>query len=202
MGYNYLLKYNYSECMAIKSTAKKKLINHDNKVGRPTPYDEKKHIPLLYEVFNNMEGVFAFCDESSIHRRTFYNWLKTYPEFKENYETALCKGARKWLKLPLENPNISHPYWMTIMKKRFGYFRPKVDIEPNATPNEKIETIWEGVREGELSTQEATQLVSIAVAQSNIENGKTDDNPFRAQSTEELEKRAEALTKLIEVNKL
>jgi hypothetical protein len=188
--------------MNIKMTTKKittKLYDH---AGRPTPYDEKKHIPLLYEVFENMEGVCAFCDESLIHRRTFYNWLKAYPKFKESYEIALCRGARKWERLPLENPNISHPYWMTIMKTRFGYFKPKVDIKPNATPNEKLEAVWEGIREGELSAQEATQLASVAVVQSNIENNKVDDdNPFTAQTSEEIREKAEALEQLLKINK-
>lgn len=188
--------------MAVKANTKKKPIRLYDHAGRPTPYDEKKHIPLLNKIFEDMEGVAAFCDESSIHRRTFYNWLKDYPEFKEAYEIALCKGSRRWEKLPLENPNISHPYWMTILKGRFGYYKPKIDIKPNATPNEKLEAVWEGVREGELSAQEATQLASVAVVQSNIENNKVDDsNPFKVQSPAEIREKAEALERLIKANK-
>jgi len=180
---------------------KEEFIEHFKKDGRPTLYREEKHIELLYKIHDNEEGIFAFCDEALITRQTFYNWLKEHPKFKEAYEIALCRSARKWEQLPRHNLNIPHPYWMTIMKKRFGYYNPKVDIQHNITANEKIDAIWEGIKEGELSPKEATQLVSIAVAQSNIESNKIDENPFKVQSTEELKERAAALTELIEVNK-
>lgn len=185
--------------MAIKKNVKKP----SNPSGRPSLYDEKKHIPLLYEVYNNMEGVFAFCDEALITRQTFCNWLKAHPEFKENHKKALCKGARKWERLPLENPNISHPYWMTIMKNRFGYYKTKIDVEPNATPNEKITAVWESVQEGELSAQEATQLASLVETQAKVESNNIDGtNPFKVQSIEDIEKRKEAIMQLIEADKI
>ncbi len=180
-------------------TNKKDFIEHF-KLGRSTLYDEKKHIELLHDIFANGESIYAFCDEALIARRTFYYWLATHEKFKEAYDVALCAGARQFEKYPQLNPeNFNFPYWSTVMKNRYQYYKTRIETKPNDTPRNRIEAVWEGVSSGQLSTQEASQLASLAVTQANIENGTTEDkgDNVRHLTTNELKERLNTIDDLI-----
>jgi hypothetical protein len=184
-------------------TSKETFVKHFEK-WRPTLYNEAKHIALLYEVFAEEESVYAFCDEALITRKTFYNWLTAHEKFKEAYDIALCIGARKFEKYPKTAVNFNYPYWSAVMKNRYQYFKTRIETKHKETPANRLEAVWHGISNGELSIQEATQLASLAVTQANIENGTTDNsNSIRQMSTEQLkEKLDQQKERLAVVNSL
>jgi len=167
--------------------------------GRPTKYDQKKHIGLLFNVFKEGEGVAAFLDEAAVSKQTFYDWLKAHPEFKEAYEGAINCSQRKWETHPKDNPDFNFPYWSMIMRTRFGYGKPKVRIVKDATPIARMSAIWEGLEEGELSAQEATQLSSVARTQAEIlGNQSLELEPLKQYTQEEKEAQIKEMQKIID----
>lgn len=183
-------------------TNEKEFIEHFKR-GRPTPYDEEKHIALLYKLFANEESLYAFCAEALITRKTFYNWLRDHENFKEAYDIALCIGARKFEKYPKINAdNFNFGYWSTVMKNRYQYFKTRIETKHKETPANRLEAVWQGISSGELSTQEASQLAALAVTQANIENGTTDNgNNFRQMSPDQLKEKFGVVDSIISNNK-
>lgn len=168
--------------------------------GQPTKYDKEKHIRLLFSVFNKGEGVMAFCAETLISKKAFYDWLKVHEEFKEAYEGALCIAGRWWEAYPLTDPDFNFGYWSAIMRNRFGYGKAKISSTEDITPIGRINAIWKGLEEGELTSQEATQMTSIAIAQANIQNNQLpgDTNGFKRATREELIEAAQAIQTIID----
>jgi hypothetical protein len=170
--------------------------------GQPTKYDKKKHIGLLFNVFSEGEGVAAFLDEASISKQTFYDWLKAHPEFAKAYEGAINCSQRKWETYPKNNPDFNFPYWSMIMRTRFGYGKPKVRIVKDATPIARMNAIWEGLEEGELTAQEATQLSSVTTAHANILASQSPESEeFKRDTREELMEKIYAMQKVIDYSK-
>jgi len=169
------------------------------RAGKPTKYEEEKHIGLLFDVFSKGEGVAAFLDEAAISKQTFYDWLKAHKEFAAAYEGALNRSQRKWEAYPKDNPDFNFPYWSTIMRNRFGYGKPKVRIVKDATPIARMNAIWEGLEEGELSAQEATQLSSVARTQAEIlGNQSLELEPLKQYTQEEKEAQIKEMQKIID----
>lgn len=168
---------------------------------KPTKYDVDKHLKIIMDVFHKGEGVMAFCAEAGICKDTFYDWLKVHKEFKKAYKIALNIAGRQWEAYPLNNtsPNFNFPYWSTIMRNRFGYGKTKVQIVKDATPIARMNAIWEGLEEGELSAQEATQLSSVANTHASIlVNQKQGTEPFELETKEEIMAKVYAIQKVID----
>lgn len=178
-------------------TNKKEFVKHFEK-WRPTLYSEDKHIPLLYEIFAKGESIYAFCAVALVTRRTFYNWLRDHEKFKEAYDIALCIGAREFEKYPQTAVDFNFGYWSTVMKNRYQYYKTRIETKHKETPANRLEAVWQGISNGELSVQEASQLASLAVTQANIENGTTDTgNNVRQMTNNELKERLELVNSLI-----
>jgi len=169
---------------------------------QPTKYDRERHINLMFKIFSKGESVAAFCAEALIGKTTFYNWLAIHQEFKDAYNIMINTAQKIWEDYPKNNPDFNFPYWSTIMRNRFGYGKPRVQIAKDATPIERIGAIWDGVREGELSTQEATQLGSLVTIQENIlKNQIQETEEFKRDTQEELMEKIDALQKVIDYSK-
>lgn len=154
--------------------------------GKPTKYDKEKHIGLLFDIFDQREGIMAFCADALISQKTFFNWLKKYKEFKEAYDIAINIAGRQWEKLPRENPDLNFPYWSTIMRNRFGFGKSRIYLDKEATPLEMFETIKQGLSDQEISTQEGVQLATIAKTEADIKTGLTEDKAeYEKQNREE-----------------
>jgi len=163
--------------------------------GNPTKYDKAKHIELLVDLFSNGESIAAFCDEAMINRKTFYNWLGAHKEFKYAYEIVINTAERKWENYPKENPDFNYQYWYWVMKNRFGYCKPRIQVSEDITPLGRIAAIWKAIEEGELTTDEINELASLAQTQANIEaRTPIASQLFVALTTEELVKKS-ALSK-------
>lgn len=170
--------------------------------GKPTKYDKEKHIGLLFNVFNKGKGLAAFFNAASIGNKTFYDWLEAHEEFKEAYEAAVSLAKEIWEDYPKDNPDFNIPYWSIIMRNRFGYGKPKVRIVKDATPIARMNAIWEGLEEGELSAQEATQLSSVTTAHANILASQSPESEeFKRDTREELMEKIYAMQKVIDYSK-
>jgi hypothetical protein len=170
-----------------------------SKGGQPTKYKGENHIRLLFDVFSEGEEVMAFCAKALISKNTFYDWLKAHEEFKRAYDIAVCLAGAWWESYPKNNPDFSFPYWSTIMRNRFGYGKPKVRIVKDAAPSARINAIWEGLEEGELSAQEASQLGSLVTIQENIlKNQSQETEEFKRDTREELMEKIYAMQKIID----
>ena len=166
--------------------------------GKPTKYDKEKHIGLLFNVFNQGKGLAAFFNAASIGKKTFYDWLEAHKEFKEAYEAAVSLAQEIWEDYPKNDPAFNIPYWSIIMRNRFGYGKSKVRTPKDATPLARMDAIWNGLEEGELSAQEATQLSSVANTHANIlVNQKQGTEPFELETKEEIMAKVYAIQKVI-----
>ena len=180
------------------------MITKDNFLKRcketnQTKYEGERHLCLLFDIFSKGEGVMAFCAEALIGRQTFYDLLKVHQEFKKAYDLAINISGAWWEDYPKTNPDFNFPYWSTIMRNRFGYGKPKVRIVKDATPLARMNAIWDGLEEGELSAQEATQLGSLVTVQNNILNGQPPESEqFKRDTREELMDKISAIQKVID----
>ena len=167
--------------------------------GRPVTYDKEKHTSLLYELFAKGKPISAFCAEANIAKSTFFEWKNIHPEFKEAYDRAINFAETYWHEMPANDPNFNFPYWVINMRNRFGFGKPKVRIVKDATPIARMNAIWEGLEEGELSAQEATQLSSVARTQAEIlGNQSLELEPLKQYTQEEKMAQIEAMQKIID----
>ncbi|MGL5713045.1 MAG: hypothetical protein ACRCX2_08505 [Paraclostridium sp.] len=149
--------------------------------GRPSKYVQEQHIGLLFDVFDQGEGIMAFCAEALISQKTFFNWLKKYKEFKEAYDIVINIAGRQWEKLPRENPDFNFPYWSTIMRNRFGFGKSRIHLDKKAEPLEMFETIKQGLSDQEISVQDAVQLTTIAKNEADVKKGVIEDKAVSEQ---------------------
>lgn len=175
MAYNELL-----ESKIPIENMKEKLIKQVTS-GRPTKYVQEQHIGLLFDIFNQSEGVMAFCAEAMISQATFFNWLKKYKEFKEAYDIVINIAGRQWEKLPQENPDFNFPYWSTIMRNRFGFGKSRIHLDKEATPLEMFKVIKQGLADQEISVQDAVQLTTIAKNEADVKKGVIEDKAVSEQ---------------------
>lgn len=63
------------------------------------------------------------CKEFRISRETFYEWIRTKPEFKSAYEEGLPLAEAKYLEFALERmksgDDKGYKYWISIMNNKF-----------------------------------------------------------------------------------
>ena len=175
MAYNELL-----ESKIPIENMKEKLIKQVTS-GRPTKYVQEQHIGLLFDIFNQSEGVMAFCAEAMISQATFFNWLKKYKEFKEAYDIVINIAGRQWEKLPRENPDFNFPYWSTIMRNRFGFGKSRIHLDKEAIPLEMFKVIKQGLTDQEISIQDAVQLTTIAKNEADVKKGVIEDKAVSEQ---------------------
>lgn len=175
MAYNELL-----ESKIPIENMKEKLIKQVTS-GRPTKYVQEQHIGLLFDIFNQSEGVMAFCAEAMISQATFFNWLKKYKEFKEAYDIVINIAGRQWEKLPRENPDFNFPYWSTIMRNRFGFGKSRIHLDKEATPLEMFKMIKQGLSDQEISIQDGVQLTTIAKTEADVKKGVIEDKAVSEQ---------------------
>jgi len=156
--------------------------------GRPSKYIQEQHIGLLFDIFNQSEGIMAFCAEAMISQATFFNWLKKHKEFKEAYDIVINIAGRQWEKLPRENLDFNFPYWSTIMRNRFGFGKSRIYLDKEATPLEIFKVIKQGLSDQEISLQDGVQLTTIAKNEADVKKGVIVDKAEHEQrSMEELE---------------
>lgn len=129
--------------------------------GQPTQYDEDKHIDLLAKIMDSTEGIAAFCDESMISKKTFYNWLETYPSFREAYDILRNRSQRIMEAHLLKNNSIHPPTWMIIYRNRHNNNLDKrITKMTNASVLDRLKGAREAFADGEINIAEYAQLVS------------------------------------------
>jgi hypothetical protein len=141
--------------------------------GRGNPqYNPEIHFPLLHQIFEDGHGVAAFCAASDISRRTFSVWCNKYPEFREQYDIAIEKGAAKWEALPDElarkGLTLNHNYWMAINRNRYKFSQSRITKEKDDTTISRMAAAWISLQEGGITAQEYNQIAAGLSTESKI----------------------------------
>lgn len=135
-------------------------------------YNPSIHIPLLHKVFANCDGVADYCAEADISQRTFFTWRDKYPQFKEEYEVALSKGAAIWEKKPIEwareRLNINHNYWKEIYRLRYKCSVVQMEKETENTTASRMAAAWIAMQNGGITPQEYNQIAAGLATESKI----------------------------------
>ena len=168
------------------------------RAGKPTKYDEEKHIGLLFDTFNKGEGVAAFLDEAAISKQTFYDWLKAHKEFAAAYEGALNRSQRKWELYPLKNSDFNYPYWSIIMRTRFGFGKSRFKIADKKNAKEMMQAAKEHLDEDMITVNDYTAIVNSAKMQAIIDGECNDTEVYRPSSREELLEKKALLENIVE----
>jgi len=111
---------------AIEAVKKERaeLIILDKKPGRPTKYSQKI-CELLPSLFSNGESVSEVCACLDITKETFFQWVKTYPEFSDSYKKGLELSESWWTRLgrlgSTGKLRVQPATWIFKMKNRFGW---------------------------------------------------------------------------------
>jgi len=104
--------------------AGKKVAPKKRAVGRPTKYS-KALAEKLPAMFDNGESVVEVCVALDIHKDTFYEWVKLYPEFSDAYKKGLAKSEAWWTRLgrggAMGQVKIQPATWVFNMKNRFNW---------------------------------------------------------------------------------
>jgi hypothetical protein len=144
--------------------------------GQPTKYDPKKHIGLLFDVFNKGEGVMAFCADAMISQKTFFSWLKKHREFSEAYNVIINQAGRKWESYPIDpKVNIEFSYWSIIMRNRFGYGKSRFNLADKKTAKEMMQAAKEHLDDNMISTKDYSSIVDSAKTQALIDTQIIDE---------------------------
>lgn len=102
-----------------------------DKGGRPTKYTPAV-IGKLEIAFNNGYNIVEACQYASIHPDTYYDWLKTYPEFSDKMEIAKAMPNRKAKEILAQAINAgdtgSAKYWLD---RRDPDFKQKGELDVN-----------------------------------------------------------------------
>ena len=162
------------------------------RAGKPTKYEEEKHIGLLFDVFSKGEGVAAFLDEAAISKQTFYDWLKAHKEFAAAYEGALNRSHRQWEAYPLNNAGFNFPYWSMIMRTRFGFGKSRFKLSDKKNAKEMMQAAKEHLDEDKITVHDYIAIVNSAKTQAIIDGECPDEEKVYRPSTREelLEKKA------------
>lgn len=133
-------------------------------------YNEKEHISLLYDVFNNFGGRTEFLQVANIAEETFSRWLRNHPNFKLAYEKAKELSFHQWETLPLKEKDINHTYWQVVMRNRFNYGKPKLTKADGKNPVEMLDGAISQLKEGKLTLIDVKNVADIAEKRVGIES--------------------------------
>ena len=161
-------------------------------IAKMLKYNPEKHIPLLLKTFKELGFVEHFCNKADIVPCTFYEWVKTFPEFKEAYDKAVFYAKSEWEHLPLVNPNINIAYWTAIMRNRFRYYTRLPNLKGKSI-KEKLEAYEEAVGTGEIPIEKYCNLVGKLSDEVKAKEASKDDITPNALTPAQQDEEAQAL---------
>ncbi len=136
--------------------------------GCPVKYRPDYHIPMLISLFTLGNDIACFCSAAEVSRKTFDNWVNSFPDFNEAYETGLEMANLFWEKYADthgDSPDFNTKLWSIKMRNRFGYTdqrKLKIKALKNAkNAKEQMDCIVEEISEGRLTGSETNQLGSF-----------------------------------------
>jgi transposase-like protein len=98
----------------------KKPSNNNKFVKLWTP-QMKRRVEIL---FYNGASIVEVCREIGIVKKTFYNWMEAYPEFKEVVDHGMIAAESWWIERGRENVDnrkFNHALWLLMMVNRFKW---------------------------------------------------------------------------------
>ena len=81
------------------------------------------YIENMIRVFAEGGSLAEYLAEIEVCKRTHYNWLDKYPNYRQAYAVALIKGEAYWqaqLQLNMANPDFNFSMARYVMSNRFG----------------------------------------------------------------------------------
>ena len=100
-------------------------MTNKRRVGAPTKY-KQEYCDALIEHMSRGLSVEAFCGVISIHKDTFYEWIKRHDEFADAKKIGICKSQYFWEVLGIQGASgrikdFNVGSWIFNMKNRFGW---------------------------------------------------------------------------------
>lgn len=145
------------------------------------PYNAEIHPKQIIEILSDGDSVAGFCAPNNICRKTFYNWLDEYPEFKKAYNIGV-EYAERWLTnlgkqgMKGEIPGFNATVWSMFMRNRCRMAEHRtvpIDFASCKTSMEKVNLLDREIAAGKLTTSEAKHLAEYIKACAEV-NEKTE----------------------------
>jgi len=155
------------------------------KPGVKSKYNPKIHDKSIKEIFGKGLFVEDFCDKHDIDERTYYNWRKNNDSFKKAADRGLMKGKAKWLRMPLkfQEKHFNYPYWVTVMKNKYGLGVTKIaGVKGDGKPADIITEITKLYMQGKIDDKKAEKIINFTLAK--IKALECDNHEERLQRLE------------------
>lgn len=138
-----------------------------DKGGRPTKYTPAV-IGKLEIALNNGYNIVEACQYANIHPDTYYDWLKTYPEFSDKMEIAKAMPNRKAKEVIAQAINAGDTnaakYWLD---RRDPEFKQKGELDVNhglQDTQEKLREFFDDKSDVEGSNDIGTESIAEPTA--------------------------------------
>lgn len=136
-------------------------------------FDEAKHCALILKVMSdhNKGRLSSFCVEVGVSDITVYSWMKENEIFLECYALSKMFARENWEREGDEianeiclpgTSNHRFEHWRMVGWSRFGVgknSRIRLDLDPNATPNEHYSQLLRQASRGDFTAGEIKQLM-------------------------------------------
>lgn len=141
-----------------------------------TKYDVNVHPKLLYDVASKGKTIEGFCNRAGVSRKTCFEWIDKYPEFKAVFDISEGLAYEWWQDLGLQNcdnENWDYTVWKHTMNNRFRAFTNGIYLHGFAelkSPKERFEYIRKAVAESRIISREAKHFTDLIEAGQRIES--------------------------------
>ena len=137
--------------------------------GKRTGYDEAYHIGMLVDVYAEPYPTGArFCLRAGIAENTFYAWRKKHVEFREAYERCLPRAMVEFEGLPLRDSRVNYNWWLTVMRTRFKFGAPRLDLAEGSSPKQKLEKMQKALNDRDITLEQYTSMVGALAQETKI----------------------------------
>jgi hypothetical protein len=115
--------------------AEKRNQNESNMAEVENPLNFDETVKLLDEAFMMDCSIEEACFLAKISRQTYYNWIESFPEYKERFDNLrsnLRLKAKKNISKELDNGDKDISKW--YLERRDKDFKPKSDLTSGDKP--------------------------------------------------------------------
>ena len=137
---------------------------------------KKTYPDLFIKLCKEGKGIADFCIKADIVRSTFYEWVDTFPEFREAFhkgknhtESILTEMGMQGVVGVHEKFNATA--WSILMRNKCSYVEHRkvaIDFTGCKTADEKMQVLNERVAQGRLTPKEAKDYADYIKASAEI----------------------------------
>lgn len=132
-------------------------------MARPAGY-QASHPEELFNMMKEGKKGAHLHAHFGIHRKTFWEWLKKYPEFNEAYEKGLEHCEKHWedigIQMIQEKDDKAFKPWIAFMNRNFGWAK---NGEMNNTINITSVNVFQDMKKEQLIAQIQEYLQELPV---------------------------------------